>query len=87
MRRPASEGARMKRIAMTVLWPSFLAAALAEGCFFSLFEPDELAHLGGAALSPMAVYSIGFFLFWTLCALASTLSCYLAMVPAGDAPF
>jgi hypothetical protein len=76
----------MKRIAMSVLWPSFLTAALAEGCFFSLFEPDELAQLGSAALSPLAVYSIGFFLFWTLCALASMLTCYLLVVPAGDNP-
>jgi hypothetical protein len=76
----------MRRTAMAVLWPSFLAAALAEGCFFSLFEPDELARLGGAGLSPMAVYSIGFFLFWGLCALASMLTCYLVVVPAGDNP-
>lgn len=78
----------MKRIAMSILWPSFLAAALAEGCFFSLFDPEELAHLGGALLTPMAVYSLGFFLFWSLCALASMLTCYLIVVPAGgDPPF
>jgi hypothetical protein len=76
----------MKRLALTILWPSFLTAALAEGCFFSLFDPDDLAHLGGAELSPRAVCSIGFFLFWTLCALASALSCYLAVVPASDHP-
>jgi len=86
MRRPDSEGARMKRISMIVLWPSFLVAALAEGFFFSLFAPDELEHLGGAALTPMAVYSIGFLLFWTLCALASMLTCYLLTVPEGHNP-
>lgn len=74
------------RLAMSVLWPSFLAAALAEGCFFSLFDPAELAHLGGAALSPMAVYTIGFFGLWTLCALASMLTCYLIVVPPGERP-
>ncbi|MDL2354830.1 MAG: hypothetical protein QFF03_06200 [Pseudomonadota bacterium] len=76
----------MTRIAMTVLWPSFLAAALAEGVFFSLFDPEELAHLGGAGLSAQAVYTIGFFLFWSLCALASMLTCYLIVVPAADQP-
>ena len=45
----------MKRIAMIVLWPSFLAATLAEACFFSLFDPEDLANLGGAGLTPMAV--------------------------------
>jgi hypothetical protein len=76
----------MRRLAMTVLWPSFIAAALAEAVFFSLFDPGELAHLGGAGLSPTAVYSVGFFLFWTLCALASMLTCYLIVVPAAEHP-
>ena len=76
----------MRRMALSVLWPAFLAAALAEGVIFSLVDPVELGHLGGAGLSPMAVYSIGFFLFWSLCALASMLTCYLVVVPAGDKP-
>ena len=69
----------MRRLAMMVLWPSFLAAAMAEGCFFSLFEPDALS-----ALPPMAVYSIGFFFFWALCAMASMLTYYLVTVPEDD---
>lgn len=76
----------MKRRALTVLWPAFVSAALAEAVFFSLFDPDELAHLGGTGLSPMAVYSIGFFLLWTLCALASLMTYYLIAVPADDQP-
>ena len=75
----------MKRTSMVVLWPSFLAAALAEGVLFSLFDPVELGQMKGAGLSAMAVYSVGFFLFWSLCALASILTCYLG-VPAGDNP-
>ena len=74
----------MRRLAMTVLWPSFLAAAMAEGCFFSLFAPDLLGTL--PVLAPMAVYSIGFFLFWTLCALASMLTYYLVTVPEDHNP-
>ena len=65
----------MARLAMSVLWPAFLAAALAEACFFSWFEPEELS-----ALAPMAVYSIGFFFFWTFCTLASLLTGYLITV-------
>jgi hypothetical protein len=76
----------MTRMAMTVLWPSFLAAALAEGVIFSLIDPADLGHLGGAGLSPMAVYSLGFFLLWSLCALASLLTCYLVLVPAAGKP-
>jgi hypothetical protein len=66
-----------KRLAMSVLWPSFLAAALAEGCFFSWVEPEMLS----GALAPMAVYSLGFFFFWTFCTLASLLTAYLIAVP------
>lgn len=66
----------MRRLAMTVLWPSFMAAAMAEGLFFSVFEPDALS-----AMPPVAVYSIGFFFFWSLCALASMLTFYLVTVP------
>ena len=69
----------MRRLAMMVLWPSFLAAAMAEGCFFSLFEPEALS-----TLPPMAVYSFGFFFFWGLCAMASMLTYYLVTVPEDD---
>lgn len=57
---------------MCVLWPSFLVAGLAEGVFFTLFDPEDL-HLFGAPLeaSRTAVYTIGFFAFWALGALAS----------------
>ncbi len=71
----------MRRLAMTVLWPSFLAAAMAEGLFFSMFTPDLLW-----ALAPVAVYSIGFFFFWSLCALASMLTYYLVTVPEDHNP-
>jgi hypothetical protein len=77
---------RVKRTAMMVLWPSFLTAVLAEGFFFSLFEPETLAQAGDATLSPTAVYSIGFLLFWSLCALTSLITCYLQAVPGSDNP-
>jgi hypothetical protein len=68
----------MGRMAMVVLWPSFLVAILAEGFFFSVFDPADMA-IGGyhLELSPLPVYTIGFFFFWIFCALASMLSCYL----------
>lgn len=72
----------MRRLAMVVLWPSFLAAAMAEGLFFSLFSPDALWPI-----QPHAVYTIGFFFFWCLCALASMLTYYLVVVPDQQPPF
>jgi hypothetical protein len=72
----------MLRLVMLVVWTSFLAAVVAEGCFFSLFDPHEML-LGGHQidLSPLAAYTIGFFIFWLFCSLASGLTCYLISVP------
>jgi hypothetical protein len=72
----------MARLMMVVLWPSFLVAIVAEGFFFSLFDPHELSmaswHLD---VAPMAAYTVGFFFFWMFCSLASMLTCYLIDVP------
>lgn len=74
----------MARLMMVVLWPSFLVAIVAEGFFFSLFDPSELSFVGNEPdLTPMAAYTIGFFFFWTFCALASMLTCYLLGMPDG----
>lgn len=68
----------MARLLMVVLWPSFLVAIVAEGFFFSFFDPTELPLIGSdIVLTPMAAYTIGFFFFWVFCALASMLTCYL----------
>ncbi|CAN5376555.1 hypothetical protein BH11PSE11_BH11PSE11_26090 [soil metagenome] len=73
----------MPRLAMNVLWPSFLVAIIAEGCFFSLFDPSEL-YMHVSAMqewTPLAGYTMGFFFFWLCCALASLLSSYLIIEP------
>ncbi len=68
----------MLKLAMTVLWPSFLTAALADGFFFSMFDPADLMMVGGhMELPAIAAYTIGFFFFWSFGALASMLSLYL----------
>jgi len=72
----------MARLMMVVLWPSFLVAIVAEGFFFSLFDPHELGMLEiSIDANPLAIYTIGFFCFWIFCALASMLTYYLANVP------
>lgn len=68
----------MVRMLMLVLWPSFLVAIVAEGVFFSLFDPNELVlRATDHDVQPLAVYTLGFFFFWVFCALASLLTCYL----------
>jgi hypothetical protein len=68
----------MLRLAVSVLWPSFMAAILAEGFFFSIFDPVDLMLIRGHMdLPPIAAYTIGFFFFWAFCSLASMLSIFL----------
>ena len=77
----------MLRLVMSILWPSFLVAIVAEGCFFSLFDPRELFLSGGQIeLSPIAAYTLGFFFFWVFCSLTSMLTYYLMSVPGDRQP-
>jgi hypothetical protein len=72
----------MTRMILTMLWSSFLVAIVAEGCFFSLFDPGELTVRGiQAELPPIAIYTVGFFFFWVAGAAASALTLYLRGSP------
>ncbi|MDH3631243.1 MAG: hypothetical protein OER98_09000 [Gammaproteobacteria bacterium] len=58
--------------AISVLWPSFLIAIVATGVFFSAFNPRDLIPFNlDIDISPLAAYSIGFFLFWVVAAISS----------------
>lgn len=71
---------RSASLAMTVGWPSFLMAGVLEMLVFSLVDPTQLHWFGGAAveLTPLTVYSLAFFAFWVVIALAAGLSQLLA---------
>lgn len=63
---------------MWVLWPSFIAAGLRVGIIFTLADPTELVILGQLLhASRTAVYTLGFFILWAICTVASALSCFL----------
>lgn len=61
---------------LTVLWPSFLAAIVLEGLFFSAFDPLSLRWTDslGDPLSPLAVYSLGFLAIWAAVSAAVALA-------------
>lgn len=65
---------------MSVLWPAFLTACAAEFLFFAMFDPHELRVFGGEPipLSQMAIYTLGFFLFWAVTACSSWLTYLLS---------
>lgn len=67
-----------------ILWPSFVTAALGEIVFFALVDPQELYLMGKPVdWSPIAVYSVGFLMFWALTALTAAL-CFFFQKPASD---
>jgi hypothetical protein len=62
---------------VSVLWPSFLVGSLTTILFFAFFDPHDLGLiLGYPDLSRLGGYTIGFFIFWFLSAISSTLTCY-----------
>jgi hypothetical protein len=68
----------MKQHLIWILWPSFIVGGIAEAVFFTLFDPSDLAIFGGThGLSRIAVYSLGFFLFWLFAAASSAFTCFL----------
>lgn len=61
-----------------VLWPSFVTASLGEIAFFALVDPNQLYLMGKPVdWEPIAVYSVGFFMFWTLTALTAAFIVFL----------
>ena len=77
--RGARQWSRDRQAVATVVWISFLAAAVATMLFFALFDPVELA----AAYDPeleigrQAGYAIGFFFFWFISAGCSAVTAWL----------
>jgi len=71
---------RPARVAATIVWSSFLAAALATMFCFAFVDPDALAEGHPPAWwgPRMHVYALGFFLFWLVGACAATISWSLA---------
>jgi hypothetical protein len=67
---------------MWVIWPAFLVAGVAEGIFFTVFDPFEL-HFFGATLdmSREAIYTMGFFGFWGMGIASSALTVFLEHSP------
>jgi hypothetical protein len=72
---------------MIILWPAFLVAIVAEGFLFSVIDPADISFFHNHVdLSPIAIYTVGFFCIWLFCSLASMLTYYLACVPGDRSP-
>ena len=86
--RGAQQWPRDKQAAFTVVWISFLSAAVSTMFFFAVFDPIEVGALIDENLefSRDAGYAVGFFFFWLLCAVCSGLTAFLVRTaPKRDA--
>ena len=68
----------LRRLLMSILWPSFIMACLSSVVMFVLVNPDALIlQANSAELSNGFIYSITFFIFWLLGAMTSALTALL----------
>ena len=77
--RGARQWSRDKQAVFTVVWISFLVAAIGTMVFFALFDPVDLSGIfnDNLEIGRDAGYAAGFFFFWALCALCSSVTAYL----------
>ena len=65
--------------AMQVMWPAFIAACMLELVVFALVDPAEVHWVGRSwGWSSQAIYASGFFVFWVICGVGSSLTAMLA---------
>ncbi len=86
--RGAKQWSRNKQAVFTVIWISFLTAAVGTMVFFAAFDPVDLTGIFDEDLDidANAGYAAGFFFFWILCAVCSGLTAFLVRTaPKRDA--
>ncbi|WP_422015911.1 hypothetical protein [Roseateles sp.] len=74
---------RVARFAMAVAWSSFLTAGMLEALVFAVVDPGDLRWFGAAPvdLSPQAIYTLSFLIFWGVIALGASLALLLVNLP------
>ena len=86
--RGARQWSRNRQAVATVVWISFLVAAIATMLFFALFDPVALSQTidPDIEIGSQAGYAIGFLFFWVLAAVCSGVTAWLVRTaPKRDA--
>ncbi len=68
-----------------VLWPSFVVAGVLEMLVFSVLDPSTLSF-GAWRPESVTVYSLAFFVFWALIAVAAAAAQWMAASNQGGEP-
>jgi hypothetical protein len=86
--RGTKQWSRDKQAVFTVVWISFLSAAVGTMIFFAVFDPADLSAVFDEDLdiNRDAGYAVGFFFFWLLSLACSALTAFLVRTaPKRDA--
>ena len=86
--RGTKQWSRNKQAVFTVVWISFLSAAVGTMVFFAIFDPVDLSSVFDEDLDidRDAGYAAGFFFFWLLSLTCSALTAFLVRTaPKRDA--
>ena len=69
----------MQRLAMSILWPTFLMSGVLEALIFVVVDPEDLHWFDGPALgwSTNAVYTVTFLIIWTVMVTSGVLTALL----------
>ena len=65
------------RLALCILWPSFLMAGIGSAIVFAFIDPLDVAVFGYIRPEREWLYALGFFLFWAVAASASALTQFM----------
>ena len=64
---------------MWIAWPAFLVAGVLEMLVFAVLDPLDIPWLTeGFDISRAGLYTVAFFVFWMVTAVASAMSIFLA---------
>jgi hypothetical protein len=69
----------MQRLAMSILWPTFLMSGVLEALIFVVVDPEDLHWFDGPMLgwSTNAVYTVTFLIIWTVMVTSGVLTALL----------
>jgi hypothetical protein len=67
---------------MWIVWPAFLVAGVLEMFVFAFVDPQDLQWFGHPIeMSRKGVYTLSFFVFWTITSASSALTTLLSLSP------
>ncbi len=75
------------QVCIATLWPSFMVAIVTTGLFFSAFNPKDLYPFDlDMDINTLGAYTVGFFVFWAVCALSSLVTIYFTITNSKKLP-